>query len=130
MAYNAVNGFRFECGMSDGQAMNRYHVLAGVFLIASGGVTHGQTWLHPDLGGVSTRVGRVVISARNNGHITTSVPVGPYSFHNSNRGLTGLSYYGTYGRFDSISYRKVNRAAYTPYYLYRQVPRRQRFPMR
>ncbi len=73
---------------------------AGLF--ASTQVAVAQTRVHRDLGGVSLNVGRVNLSVRVNGRVTTSVPVGRMWAHQSNYGFGGLTYDSPVGRLDSL----------------------------
>ncbi len=75
-----------------------------------------QTRLHRDLGGVTIRVGNVLISSRLDGRTVTAVRVGRSTFYNSNFGLTGLSYQSHTGRLDALWNGKLQRnyASFTP----------------
>lgn len=70
----------------------------------------GETWIHRDWAGVTTWVGRVRISSRRNGRTVTSVRVGNNYFHDSNFGLSGVTYQGTSGRVDVLSNSRNGRS--------------------
>ena len=93
-------------------------MLAILFLVAPTNVASAETYLHPDLGGVTTYIGSVQISVRNGGQVTSSMRVGNNIFHSSNFGLTGVSHFGQTGRIDVLSHRGTSRRSigwYTPY---------------
>jgi len=78
-----------------------------------------ETFLHPDLGGVTTQVGNVRISIRRDGRIVSTVNVDRNEFHSSNFGLSGISRYGETGRLDVLStarHRGQSVGWYRPYH--------------
>jgi hypothetical protein len=96
----------------------RSWVLAGLVLslVAGGnGELLGQTHLHWDYGGVSTRAGNVWIGVRRNGRITTSVQVGDLSILGSNDGYTGVSFPTAAGTF--YSYSNIRGGSSNGYYV-------------
>jgi hypothetical protein len=77
-------------------------VLTATGFLDSASLGVAQTRVHRDLGGVSMNVGRVNLSVRLDGRVTTSVPVGRIWAHQSNYGFGGLTYDSPVGRFDSL----------------------------
>jgi hypothetical protein len=99
----------------------------GVFILAVAAwdkPAAAQTHLHYDLGGVSTKVGKVWLHSRSDGRVTTSIRVGRSIFHDSNYGVSGMSYEYASGRLDLLTGSRGEPSFnwYTPYsqpYLYR-----------
>lgn len=100
------------------QIVKRFVVYFVAVLAASCfvGRAEGQTHLHYDFGGVSTRAGNVWLHTRRDGTVTTSIRVGKKVFHNSNRGTSGISYDYNGGRLDVFNNARsgLSHSWYTP----------------
>ena len=69
-----------------------------------------ETKLSYGFGGVRMQVGRVHMSVRSRGRVSTSIPVGNTWFHQSNYGMSGVSFDSPVGRIDSISNARKRRS--------------------